>query len=57
MAGAGLKPGMSWGETEDFSYNTLKDPVHIKALHATLLHLLGVDHPQLTYKFQGRHFR
>lgn len=57
MAGAGLKPGMSYGETDDFSYNIVKDPVHVHDLHATILHLLGVDHTQLTYKFQGRHFR
>lgn len=57
MAGAGVKPGISYGETDDFSYNVVKDPVHVHDFHATLLHLLGVDHERLTYKFQGRRFR
>ena len=57
MAGGGVKPGYSHGETDDFCYNILRDPVHIHDFNATLLHLLGIDHTQLTYKFQGRHFR
>ncbi len=57
MAGGGAKPGVIHGETDDFSYNVVKDPVHVHDLQATLLHLLGVDHTKLTYKFQGRHFR
>ncbi|BDC49403.1 sulfatase [Bryobacterales bacterium F-183] len=57
MAGGGVKPGMVYGETDDFSYNIVKDPVHVHDFQATLLHLLGVDHTKLTYKFQGRHFR
>jgi len=57
MAGGGVKAGMSYGETDDFSYNIVKDPVHVHDLHATILRLLGVDHTKLTYKFQGRHFR
>ena len=57
MAGAGVKPGISYGETDDFSYNVIKDPVHVHDFHATLLHLLGVDHERLTYKFQGRRYR
>lgn len=57
MAGAGVKPGMSFGETDDFSYNIVKDPVHVHDFQATLLHLMGVDHERLTYKFQGRRFR
>jgi len=57
MAGGGAKPGVIHGETDDFSYNIVKDPVHVHDLQATLLHLLGVDHTKLTYKFQGRHFR
>lgn len=57
MAGGGIKPGMVYGETDDFSYNIVKDPVHVHDFQATLLHLLGVDHTKLTYKFQGRHFR
>ena len=57
MAGGGSNPGMSYGETDDFSYNIAKDPVSVHDLHATMLHMLGVDHKKLTYKFQGRHYR
>jgi hypothetical protein len=57
MAGAGVKSGLSYGETDDFSYNIIKDPVHVHDFHATLMHLMGVDHERLTYKFQGRRFR
>ncbi len=57
MAGSGVKPGITYGETDDFSYNIVKDPVHVHDLHATLLHLLGIDHTKLTFKFQGRDFR
>ncbi len=57
MAGAGVKPGFSFGETDDFSYNIVKDPVHVHDFHATLMHLLGVDHEKLVYRFQGRRFR
>ena len=57
MAGGGIKPGMSYGETDDYSYNITKDPVHVHDLHATILHLLGIDHTKLTFKYQGRHFR
>ena len=57
MAGGGVRGGMSHGETDDFSYNVVKDGVHIHDLHATLLHLLGIDHEKLTFKYQGRHFR
>jgi hypothetical protein len=57
MAGAGVKPGISFGETDDYGYNIVNDPVHVHDLHATILHLLGVDHTRLTFKFQGRHFR
>jgi hypothetical protein len=53
MAGGGVKPGISYGETDDFSYNIAKDPIHIRDLHATLLHLFGIDHNKLTFKFQG----
>ena len=49
--------GVSHGETDDFSYNVVKDPVHVHDLHATLLHCLGIDHKRLTYRFQGRDFR
>ena len=57
MAGGGVKGGYSHGETDDYSYNIVKDPVHVHDLHATMLHLLGIDHERLTYKHQGRHFR
>jgi uncharacterized protein (DUF1501 family) len=57
MAGGGIKRGLSLGETDDFSYNITKDPVEVHDLNATILHCLGIDHKQLTYKFQGRHFR
>jgi hypothetical protein len=57
MAGGGIKPGVSIGETDDYSYNVTKDPVHVHDLNATILRCLGVDHTKLTYKYQGRHFR
>jgi hypothetical protein len=57
LAGGGAKPGITYGATDDFSYNIVEDPVHVHDLHATILHLLGIDHTRLTYKFQGRHFR
>jgi hypothetical protein len=57
LTGAGIKRGMTLGETDDYSYNILKDPVSVHDLHATMLHLLGVDHKRLTYRFQGRDFR
>jgi hypothetical protein len=57
MAGGGIKGGVTHGETDDFGYNVVRDPVDVHDMHATLLHCLGVDHTKLTYKFQGRHFR
>jgi len=57
MAGGGVKPGYSHGETDDFSYNLVSDGVHIHDLHATILHLLGLNHEHLTFKYQGRYFR
>ena len=54
---AACKGGVTHGETDEFSYNIVKDPVDVHDLHATMLHCLGVDHTRLTYKFQGRHFR
>ena len=57
MAGAGIKPGFSYGATDDFSYNITQDPVHIHDLNATLLHCLGIDHKRLTFQYQGRHHR
>jgi len=53
LAGGGVKGGMHFGKTDDFSYNVVQDPVHVRDLHATMLHLLGVDHERLTYPFQG----
>ena len=57
LSGGGIKGGQVVGETDDFSYNITKDPVHVHDLQATILHCLGVDHQRLTYKYQGRHFR
>ena len=57
MAGGGIRPGMSWGQTDDFSYNIASDPVEVHDLHATMLHLLGIDHRRLTFRFQGRDHR
>ncbi len=57
MAGGGVKPGFTYGETDDFSYNITRDPVHVHDLHATMLHCLGIDHTKLTFKYQGRDFR
>ena len=57
MAGGGIKPGTVLGETDDFCYNIVSDPVHVHDLQATILHCLGIDHKKLTFKFQGRHFR
>jgi hypothetical protein len=57
MAGGGARPGMSWGKTDDFSYNVVENPVPVYDLHATMLHLLGIDHRRLTFRFQGRDHR
>ena len=57
VAGGGIRGGTTYGETDDFSYNIVQNPVDVHDLHATMLHCLGVDHTRLTYKFQGRHFR
>lgn len=57
LAGAGVKPGFHYGETDDFGYNITTDPVHVHDFQATLLHLLGIDHERLTYKHQGRRYR
>src|SRR5438067_8160691 len=57
MAGAGVKPGTVYGATDDLGYNVVENPVHVHDLQATLLHLLGIDHEKLTYKFQGRYYR
>ncbi|NUM56594.1 MAG: DUF1501 domain-containing protein [Candidatus Hydrogenedentes bacterium] len=57
MAGGGIKPGMVYGETDDFSYNIVENPVNVHDLHATILNQLGLDHEKLTYPYQGRRFR
>ncbi|MBX2816686.1 MAG: DUF1501 domain-containing protein [Saprospiraceae bacterium] len=57
MAGAGVKAGTSFGQTDEFGYNIIKDPVHVHDLQATMLYMLGVDHEKLTYKHQGRRYR
>jgi uncharacterized protein (DUF1501 family) len=53
MAGGGTKPGTIYGETDEMSYNVVRDPVHVRDLHATILHLMGIDHERLAFKFQG----
>jgi len=57
LAGGGIKKGFSYGETDEFSYNIVKNPVHVHDLQATILHLLGIDHERLNFKFQGRRYR
>jgi Protein of unknown function (DUF1501) len=57
MAGGGIRGGITLGQTDEFGYNVVEDPVHVHDLHATILHLLGLDHTKLTYQFQGREFR
>ena len=57
LAGGGIKPGITLGESDEFGFNATADKVHVHDLHATMLHLLGFDHTKLTYRFQGRDFR
>jgi arylsulfatase A-like enzyme len=57
LAGGGIKPGLTHGATDEFGYNAVEDVVHVHDLHATILHLLGIDHEKLTYPYQGRQFR
>ena len=57
MAGGGVKGGYCHGSTDDYGYNIAEDGVHVHDFHATLLHLLGIDHEQLTFRYQGRYFR
>ena len=57
MAGGGIKPGITYGQTDDYCYNVAADPVHVHDFHATILHCLGIDHEKLTYRFQGRDYR
>lgn len=57
MAGGGVKPGISYGKTDEFGYNIVENPVHVNDFHATLMHAMGLDHEKLTFKYQGRRFR
>jgi hypothetical protein len=57
LAGGGIKPGVSYGKTDDFGMDIVEDSVHVHDLNATILHLLGIDHTRLTYRYQGRDFR
>ena len=57
MAGGGVRPGIVYGQTDDFGYNIVKDPVHVNDFHATILHLLGLNHERLTFKHLGRRYR
>lgn len=57
MAGGGIKPGITIGQTDEFGYNVVEDPMHVHDFNATILHLLGIDHERLTFKYQGRRFR
>ena len=57
MAGGGIKGGTTYGESDDIGYKAAVDKVHINDLHATILHLLGINHTRLTYKYNGRRFR
>jgi hypothetical protein len=57
LAGGGVRPGITYGETDEFGYRAVKDKVHVHDLHATILHLLGIDHEQLTFRHNSRNFR
>lgn len=57
MAGGGIKPGTVFGQTDDFGWNVIKDPVHVHDMQATILHLCGIDHTRLTFRYQGRQYR
>jgi len=57
FAGGGVKAGEVIGETDELGFNAVRDPMHVHDIHATLLHLLGLDHTKLTFRFQGRDFR
>jgi hypothetical protein len=57
MAGGGIKPGITLGATDELGFHVVEDPVHIHDLHATLLHLLGIEHTKLTFRYQGRDYR
>ena len=57
LSGAGVKGGITHGETDDWCYNIAKNPVHVHDLNATIQHLMGIDHERLTYRYQGRDYR
>ncbi len=57
MAGGGVKGGMAYGATDDYGYYAMENKMHVNDLHATMLHLLGLDHERLTYRYAGRDFR
>ena len=57
LAGGGIKGGMTYGATDDFGFKAVENPVHVHDLHATILHLMGIDHTKLTYRYSGRDFR
>ena len=57
FAGGGIRPGQTIGRTDDLGFSPVEDPVHVHDIHATILHLLGLDHTRLTFRFQGREFR
>ena len=57
LAGGGVKPGFAYGETDEFGHLAVENKVHMHDLHATILHLLGLDHEKLTYRYAGRNFR
>jgi hypothetical protein len=57
LAGAGVRAGTTYGQTDEYGYNVVENPVEVHDLHATILHLMGIDHERLTFKYQGRWFR
>jgi hypothetical protein len=57
MAGGGIKPGITVGATDELGYNAVEDVIEVHDVHATMLHLLGIDHLRLTFRFQGRDYR
>ncbi len=57
MAGGGMKRGITYGKTDDFGFNVAENPVHVHDLNATVMHLLGMDHERLTFRYQGRDYR
>jgi hypothetical protein len=57
MAGGGIKPGSTFGSTDDFGWNITENPVHVHDMQATIMHLCGIDHTRLTFRYQGRQYR